>query len=260
MRATTSFRVSLLAAVFAVCSLAGARIESEVGGMVMGSKMSGTSVTNFDGAKMSVEQDSKGDRVTTIIDADAQRMVIINHNKREAEVFDMSETAGKVRGISSGDVSVNLEPTGEEKEFAGVKAKKHNVNVRVNSSPVEGQDVDVVIQGVAWIAPDAPGIEAYRSFYNAAAEKGLFFVDPKVAKGQAGYAKGMAEIYRTLADAGMAVATELDVKFAGKGLLAGMLTKMGGGAVTSTATKIEETDFGGSNPFDIPHGYRTRNR
>jgi hypothetical protein len=122
-----------------------------------------------------------------------------------------------------------------------------------------GDDLIVIMKGPVCLAKGGPGAADYLAFYRAAAEKGLFFTDPRAAKAQPGQAKGMTELYRKMADKGVAYATELEFRFEGSGMMAGMMNKVG--AMTMKSEVVSAS--GGAiedSVFAVPAGFKTKNQ
>ncbi len=90
-----------------------------------------------------------------------------------------------------------------------------------------------------------------------AAQKGLFFTDPRAAKAQPGQAKGMTALYNQIAGLGVAYATELAFSFEGKGMMAQMMNKMGGMTMTGEVTDVSAAPIADS-VFEVPAGYKTK--
>lgn len=118
----------------------------------------------------------------------------------------------------------------------------------------------VNLTGPVWIVKGAPGSADWSNFYKLAAEKGLIFGDPRAAKGNAGQAKAMSEMYRQMAAlGGIAYETETTVKLEGSGPLAGMMAKMGGMSMTTTVTEVS-TGALADDLFAVPAGYKLKER
>ena len=200
--------------------------------------------------------------LTTIIDLDKQQFVSLNHEKKEAEVTDMSAIAKSLQEFRTSDVKARVTPTGNKKELLGYAAEQYTMTVSVPFQPPkegggEEMAMSIVIGGPVWLSKDAPGRADYEAFYKAAAEKGLFFTDPRAAKASPGQAKGFVELYRQMAAAGVPLVSEMQITFEGGGPMAGLMSKMGGANFTSTVTKIT-TDAIEEAKFEIPAGYKVK--
>jgi hypothetical protein len=219
---------------------------------------SGDSVQYIKGTKMRIDQKRGDNDLSTIIDATAQKMISIDHRKKEAEIIDMTKIAADMAKISSGDVSATVTPTGETRQIAGKSCAVHNLSISV---PMQmGTDgLTIVMAGPACLVKDAPGAADYEAFYKAAAEKGLFFGDPRQAKAQPGQAKGMAKLYQEMASRGVPYSSELTMKFEGAGPMAGMMNKMGGMTMLTEVQSVSP-DAIPDSMFEVPAGYKTKQR
>jgi hypothetical protein len=114
----------------------------------------------------------------------------------------------------------------------------------------------VTLQGPLWIVKGAPGATDYNSFYKAAVEKGWIFSDPRAAKGQPGQAKAMAEMYKQISDiGGIAYESDMQIKAAGEGPMAGLLGKLGNMSFSSVVVGVE-TDPLSDALFAPPTDYK----
>jgi hypothetical protein len=258
MRTTALILVTVLAAGTASADVT---LTQTVAGKMGPMKMDGESVMVLKGHRM--RTDAKvGDRnTTTIVDLDKQQFINLNHEKKEAEITDMSAVSTSLQAIGAGNVTVSMTPTGAKKEIAGYACEEYTVSIKVPFQPPSKGDESapgmlVSMGGPACLSKAAPGRDDYTKFYLAAAEKGLFLSDPKQAKAAPGQAKGMVEMYREMAKAGIALSNELTIGFDG-GPMAGMMSKMGGSKLTSTVTKIS-TDAVADSAFEVPAGYKVK--
>jgi hypothetical protein len=225
--------------------------------------MDGESVTYLKGTRMRTDSKINRRDVSTIIDLDKRQFVTLNHERKEAEILDMSGVSKSLQQIGAGDMTLSLTPTGASRELLGLACEEYTVAITVpfqppkaGSSP-DAPTLTIAMGGPACLSRTAPGREDYAAFYSAAAERGLFISDPRQAKASPGQAKGLVEMYREMAGAGMPLATELTIGFEGTGPLAGMMGRMGGSKLTSTVTKIV-TDAVADTLFEIPAGYKVK--
>jgi hypothetical protein len=223
----------------------------------MGAAMGGESTQQIKGAKMRTDQTIGSDPTSSIVDAGEQKMIVLNHKKREAEAHDMAKLSQEM-AAATGEIKTSLTPTSRTRQIAGATCTDHDVRMEI---PMQmGQDVmTMVMSGVVCLAQGAPGAADYAAFYEAAAENGLFFGDPRAAKAQPGQAKGMTALYRDMASRGVPYATELQMKVEGTGMMASMMNKMGGMTMTSEVLSIS-TDAIPDAQFEVPAGYKVRNR
>lgn len=253
-RRTAFFLIGMLAAAPAAAQVT---LTQTMSGTGMGQNMSGEGVQYIKGAKMRTDQTMGGKRMSVIIDADTQQMIVVDHDKREATITDMRKITQDLAKIEAGDVKASVTPTSQTRQIAGATCTVHDMEVRVPAKIGGGDDLLVTMTGPVCLTKSGPGIADYQAFYKAAAEKGLFFTDPRVAKAQPGQAKGMTELYRQMADNGIAYATELSFKFEGKGMMASMMNKMGAMTMKSEVTKVSGAPIDDAT-FAVPAGYKTK--
>jgi hypothetical protein len=251
--------VAALAMLFTVSLGADVKITSTTTGKMMGQGGTGETVQYIKGAKMRADTKMGGDAISTIYDVDTQRMIVLNHKKKEAEVFSIQDLASQVKAIGEADIKVQVTPTGQTKPCLDQTCDGYDIQISVAFSPIPDQPMTMIMGGPAWIAKNAPGRADLTAFYTAASEKGFIFSDPRVAKAQPGQAKGMAAFYKSMADAGVPYATEMQIKIEGSGMMAAMMSKMGGSSFTTTVTAIS-TDPIGADMFEVPAGYQTKTR
>ena len=254
-------QISILAAcaaLVAVPAAADVTLRQKHSGKGMGATMAGDGVQYIKGTKMRTDQTMAGKRITVIIDAATQRMITIDHEKKEATVTDMTTIARDLAKFEASDVKATITPTATKRQIAGASCTVHNMDVRVPAKIGDsGDELLVVMTGPVCLVKGGPGAADYAAFYKAAAEKGLFFTDPRAAKAQPGQAKGMTELYRQMASNGVAYSTDLTFKFEGKGMMAQMMNKMGGMTMSSEVTEVSGAAIDDS-VFAVPAGYKTK--
>jgi hypothetical protein len=223
----------------------------------VGAAMSGEMVQSIKGTRMRSDQAIGGNESSTIFDVTARKMIVLNHKKKEADVYDMSKLSKEIPA-AAGDIKATVTPTSETRQIAGATCTVHTMNVTI---PMEmGTDkMEMTMAGPVCLARNAPGAAEYAAFYTAAAESGFFFTDPRAAKAQPGQAKGMTAWYREMSERGMPYSTELNMKFSGTGMMASMMNKMGGMSMTTEVTSIS-TEPVADAIFEVPTGYKVTTR
>jgi hypothetical protein len=235
-------------------------ITSNTSGKGLGAMAGGPSTLFIKGTRMRTDQTVRGETLTTIMDAQTGQMISFSSNKKEAEVYNLAQMSAEMsKSVSLEGLKVQMTPNGQTKELLGRPATGYTLNISLPMKMGEMQ-MDMTMGGPVWIVKGAPGTADYAAFYKAAAEKGLFFGNPQQAKAQPAQAKGMAEMYRAMAQAGgVPYETAIEIRFAGEGPMAAMMSKMGGMGITTTVTAIS-TDPIGDDKFAPPAGYTLRNR
>jgi Domain of unknown function (DUF4412) len=233
-------------------------IKASSSGKAMGYDADGITTTYIKGGLMRSDVEVRGKSLSTILDVDKKQMIIINHQKKLAEVFDLGQTAPSMKELDSG-THVEMKATGKSRSVVGLNCDEYAMKVSVATQPVEGETVNVVVSGPVCLSGSAPGVADYRAFYTAVAEKGLFFGDPRSAKAQPGQAHGMTELYHKMASAGIGLATDLAISFEGSGMMASIMERMGKLAFGSEVRSIS-TDSLPASTFEIPAGYKTKTK
>ena len=250
---------ALLTALLAAgVGLADVTVKSQTSGTGMGALGEGESIVYVKGQRMRSEQKTGKNSFVMIMDVGKRQMITLNEKKKQAEVFDLTKLAEDQAAITGTDVSATLEPGRGIREISGFACKEHTMTIRVRTAPMEGESLDVIMSGPVWIAEDAPGHKEYAAFYIAAADSGMFFGQPAVAKGQPGQARGMTLMYKTLAEAGMPLASDIRASFDGTGMMGSMMKKMGftmSTTVTSISTEPLPDDL-----FSVPAGWKTKSK
>jgi hypothetical protein len=238
-------------------------LTQNTGGKMFTSDMSGTNTTRIKGHKMRVDMKTTagpggGQDTSMIFDVDAGKIIIINHKNKEATVRNTNEFGEALTKVSDADMKADLTATGATKTIAGASCTVYDSSVAVSFTPMEKQPpIKVTMAGPVCLSKNAPGASDFHEFYNAASQKGFIFSDPAQAKAQPGIAKGMATMMKKWSDAGVALSSDVNMNFEGQGMMAEMMKKMGGGKMTSEATKIE-TGAIGDDVFTVPVGYKTK--
>lgn len=226
-------------------------------GSGFGMATQGESVIYIKGSRMRSDWSRDGKTQTMILDLDAQRMTVIDPEKKKAEVYDLAAMASQLKSIPDGAMTVEFKPTGKTKTLLGRTCQEYLIRVVAPYKDPSGMSVDTTLKGPAWIAKDSPGSADYRNFYLKAAEKGLLFNHPAAAKAQPGRAKGTIALYKELAKAGVPYASDIQVEFSGQGLMAQMMAKMGQAKMGSSVTQVSAAAIPES-VFEVPAGYKTK--
>lgn len=235
-------------------------LVAQMKGKMMGMNPSGETITYIKGNKMRTDQTTGRDKTSTIMDVDGGRMITIHHGKKEAEVWNMADMAAMLQkgGVDVAGADVKITPTGQTKEIAGHQAAEHDISVSIDAAiPDAPVKMTMTISGPAFLSPSAPGAKDYTAFYLNAAEKGFFFGDPRTARAQPGNARGMMQMYREMASKGIPLESKQTFKMSGSGPMAGLLSKMGGGEMSTTVTSVSDATID-AGLFEIPAGYKVK--
>jgi hypothetical protein len=196
--------------------------------------------------------------MSTIMDVANQQMIAINHAKKEAEVFDFRTIGAGLAKIQATEMKARVTPKGQTRQIAGNACVVHDIEVTVPFD-MGGEKLTFLLSGPACLAKNGPGAADMAAFFKMAAEKGLFFGDPRSAKAQPAQAKGMMTLYTEMAALGVPLSQEINIGFQGEGQMAVMMSKMGGSTMTSEVISAS-TDPIPDSTFEIPEGYKVTKR
>ncbi|HEY8548483.1 MAG TPA: DUF4412 domain-containing protein [Vicinamibacterales bacterium] len=247
----------------AICALASPAaadltVTQTTSGKAMIMNLGGEGVTRIKGNKMRIDSTRGNDTETLIIDIDGQRMISLNAKKKEAIVTPLAKIQEAMGQMATADVQAKVTPTGETKQVAGYSCTVHDVSVSLPFSPGGDMQLSMVMSGPACLSKEAPGYEDWARLYRAAAEKGFIFGDPRAAKGPAAaQAKGLASLYRSMADAGITLEQQMNVGFEGSGPMAAMMNRMGKSTIGVVVTKVDTADVP-ADLFEIPAGFKVK--
>jgi len=228
-------------------------------GSGLGMSTDGSTVTYLKGGKMRSDWTGGGKTLSSILDLDAQKMIVLDHGKKKAEVYDLTEIASQLKMIPDAQMKVEVKSTGKSRQILGRPCQEYRIRIVAPYKAAAGENIDTIFSGPAWVAKDSPGLADYRAFYLKAAEKGLFFSHPAAAKADPGRAKGMMLLFKELAKAGIPYQSNIAVQFSGTGLMAQMMSKVGNLKMASTISQISTSSLS-TELFGIPAGYKLKEK
>jgi hypothetical protein len=215
-----------------------------------------SSVMYIKGAKMRQETGMSGQQLSTIIDATAKQMIVLDPNTKQATVYDLGKLAEEMQKTARPqDAKVSLTPTGETKQLLERTCTGYTLALSFTASlpaampgqPSPSGPVQVNIGGPVWLAKDAPGTADFTAFFKAASESGLFFGSPGPGGAQNPLARGMSLMYQAYANAnGIPYEQQINVDLVG--------VPMQPPPVTMTVTGVT-TDPIPDDMFTVPAGY-----
>ena len=235
-------------------------LVQNVSGKGMGMGTNTTTTTYMKGNRMRVDTVSGDTTRTMVYDVDAQKILMFDNKKKEADVWDMAAWGQQTQtSVDTSQMTASIKPNGQSKMVAGKNADGFDMSVTVPAmmgDPKNGMKMLIQLSGPVWIVKGAPGTADFLQFYKEAAEKGFIFGDPNAAKANPGQMKAMTEMYRQLAaTGGVPYETEMSIKMGGDGPMAGLMAKMGGFSSTSV---VQSSDVGTIDEamFAPPVGYK----
>ena len=262
------FTNKILLAVLAVSAATSAHADVTVNTTTSGKTIvdiSGTGVISIKGTRQRSDSMVGGRNQALIIDIDGRRFVDIDDKKKSATVTSLDSIASDLQKVGVGTINATLTKTAQTKTVAGFPCTVHDIKLSLPFSPTgqtgQGMDLNMLLTGTVCLSTSAPGLADYQKFYKAAAESGFIFGDPRTAKSPTGaaQAKAYAEITRKMAEAGMALETDINIDASGDSPMAGMFAKLAKGHIVTTVTGVTAGDVA-PDKFEIPAGYKVKNK
>jgi hypothetical protein len=249
----------VLACLVAAPAAADVTMTATSSGKAMMVDLSGTTVTRIKGNKMRIDNQKDGKESSVILDIDGQRMIALDAGKKEAEITSLTKLQETLGKVTVGEAKATLTPTGENKTVAGFACKVHNLTVEVpfDMSGKGEMPATLVMTGPACLSKDAPGYADYVRLYSTAAEKGFIFANPRQVQGPAAAtSRGMTAVQKKMAEAGISLEQQINVKMTGEGPMA-MMGRMFNLNMGTAVTKIETGDVA-ADVFEVPAGYKVK--
>lgn len=256
MRHLRMFVLLLAAPAFAQPASADVTIKEAVSKKAGAEKIQAERTIFVKGMTMRVDA-RRGDKSqSTIYDATSGRIIMLDAEKRRAEVHDASAAATDVeRKLPSGRVSAELTPTGRAKSLLGVPCEEYTFVVTAPIAADSG--VLFSLRGTVWIAKQPPGLEDYLSFARAAHKAQFVFGDFESKAAVLALVRGQTELYRRIAAlGGVPYVIDLAFKFDGTGMAIGLANKIASGTTYTAATTVD-TQALPDDLFTIPQGWTT---
>ena len=261
----TSVRVAIPVCTVLFCSLAVTPAFADLtlkqktsGKGAIGSMAEGESTTYVKGMKFRSDTTNGDRRTSMVMDAGTSQMIVFNHDKKEAEVYDMAKMGEQISElVSVSEVKSSFTPTGQTRQVAGQTCAVHDVSVTMPVK-IANMPMTMAMSGPYCLVKNGPGQADYAAFYKAASERGLFFGDPRAAKASP-MPRAMTEMYRKMSELGVPYAMDVTIKTTGDGPMAALMGKMGSATMLSEVTAVSADPIADSI-FEIPAGYKIQKR
>jgi hypothetical protein len=196
------------------------------GSMVINSEMQ----TRIKASKMRADVKLMGQDMSVLFDQGTKQVLMINHATKEISNTDPGALAAN-NPVAFGEAAVSMKPTGETKDLLGRACQGYAIEMTVPMT-VGAETITMRMSGTMWIADKGPGVEEYKALSRAAAESG--FSTSFMAQGPT--MKGMVEMQKTMAEAGIPMSQEFRMSLEGTGQAAAMMAQMGNMVMTMTVT------------------------
>jgi hypothetical protein len=219
-------------------------MSMNAGGMAVNATME----TRIKAQKMRSDIKLMQQDMSAFFDAAGKEVLTANHATKEITVIDPAALAGTFP-VSFGEASVGMKPTGQTKELLGRTCQGYAIDMTVPMT-VGTETLVMKMSGTVWIADKGPGVEEYKALTKAASESG--FSTSFMAQGPT--TKGMVEMQKAMAEAGIPLSQEFQMTMEGTGQAAAALSQMGNMTMVTTVTALT-TDPIADEVFALPAGY-----
>lgn len=257
MKSTRLLVPGLVALLAASPAVADVTLKSKASGKGMVGGVVGDTTQYVKGTRTRTDQTTGAGRQTsTIIDVATQTIIVLDHEKKQADIIDMAAIGNSMAKAGMADMKVTITPTNETRQVAGTACTVYDLKVAVPMQMGNG-GMTMVMTGPQCLAKNGPGHADFTAFYRAASEKG-FFLDPNQAKAQPAVAKAMADMQRRMAELGVPLATEITIAMEAGGAMAEMMKKMSN-TITTEVTAISTAAIADAM-FEVPADYKVTKR
>ena len=266
--------------VFAVCSavvhadvtiVQKTTVEGGAAAMAPGGMPSPTVTNRIKGLKGRTDMDmgttAIPTNISTITDATAKQVTILDHNQKTARVSTAGEkptAAPAAAPTTTLKFDGSMTPTGKSQTIDGMKCDEYAFSTSMSMSDVGGanvppeaaammKDVTMVMKGSLWVTKDAPGAAEYLAYQRAMSSSDL----AAAAMGATGMnMPGMEKMMKAMQGVeGLPVLTEMDMSIEGTGQMADMMRQMGAMRITTKVLSVK-TDAINDDVFKVPEGYQ----
>ena len=111
MKSTCPFVLAFLCSALALPAFADVTLKQKTGGKGMGVPGAGESTQYVKGLKIRIDQSNDGKMTSTVMDASGKRMFMLNHEKKEADVYDMAKIGESLAKMPISDIRASVTPT-----------------------------------------------------------------------------------------------------------------------------------------------------
>ena len=203
--------------------------------------------------------------VSTITDAAAKQVIILDHSQKTARVSTPgSKPPARSPGDPIGTVDGRLTPTGRSQMIDGLKCDEYAFTSSLNVSEFGGgmppevaeamKDVVMVMKGSIWASRDAPGAAEYNAYQKAMSSSEL----ASAAMSATGLNMPGAErlIAAMQGVEGLPMLTEIGMTIQGSGQMAETMKQMMGEMKVITKVLSVKSDAIPDDVFKVPAGYQ----
>lgn len=244
-------------------------VEGGAAAMAGGAVPTPTITNRIKGLKGRMDMDmgpSMPTNMSTIVDATAKQVILIDHNQKTVRISTAGQTVPPPAGALTATLKLDtdIKPTGNTQTIDGFKCDEYAFSTSFSMSDIGGanmppeaaaamQGITMVMKGSLWVSKDAPGAAEYREYQKAMSSADL----ANAAMGATGMnIPGMDKMAKAMMGVnGMPILTQMDMTIEGTGQIADMMKQMGAMKVTTKVLSVT-TDTIGEDVFKVPEGYQ----
>ncbi len=243
-------------------------IDGGAAAMAGGAIPTPTTTTRIKGVKGRTDMDMGTSAISvnmsTITDAAAKQVIILDHNEKTARMSTGGQTPAAAAVPAGPKIDASIQPTGKSRTIDGMKCDEYLFTTSMSMAEVGGaqmppeaaammKDVTMVMKGSLWVTKDAPGIAEYLAYQKAVSSADL----TAAAMGATGMSMpGMEKMMKAMQSIpGLPVLTEMDMNVEGTGPMVDMMRQMGTMHITTKVLSVK-TDAIGDEAFKVPTGYQ----
>jgi hypothetical protein len=204
--------------------------------------------------------------VSTITDAAAKQVIVLDHNQKTARVSNAgAAAAAPAAGAPDLKMDASIEPTGKWQTIDGFKCDEYTFTTSISMAEAGGtqmppealammKGVTMVMKGSVWVTKDMPGSVEYLAYQKAMSAGNL----ASAAMASAGMnMPGMDKMAKTMASVeGVPILTEMNMSIEGTGDMVEMMRQAIGNTKITTKVLSITTDAIGDDTFKVPEGYQ----
>jgi hypothetical protein len=239
-------------------------IEGAVAAMMGG--LVPSMVTHIKGSKARTDIVVGNQKISTIVDADAKQVTVLNATDMTAKVVTAeSMLVGATGNMTMPKIDGSLKPTGQSKLLGGTQCQEHLLTMTMSMADMAGsgkmspeaatmmKDMRILVNGSMWIAKSGPGVAEFAAFQALSAKNSInVMMQAMPGLGSGGLDRFMESFAST---GGLPYLTEMKMSIEGGGDMAPMMKQFGDMKLTSRVTDVS-TDALPDDLFTVPTGYK----
>ena len=222
-------------------------------------------VTHIKGSKARTDIVIGNQKISTIVDADAKQVTVLNSTDMTARVVSAESMLPATESMTMPKIDGSLKPTGQSKLVGGVQCQEHLLTMTMSMADMAGsgktspeaammmKDMRIMVNGSMWIAKSGPGVAEFAAFQALSAKNSMnVLMRAMPGMGSGGLDRFMESFAST---GGLPYLTEMKMSIEGGGDMAPMMKQFGDMKLTSRVTDVS-TDTLPDDLFIVPTGYK----